>query len=65
MPVENLPSAGLKLSPTSGSADRLAKRLRELPIPVIGRIEGGALLLDLRTLDDEPAFAAQLVSMAS
>ena len=29
-------------------------------MPVIGRIRDGALLLDLRCLDDEAAFAAQL-----
>ena len=60
LPVENLPSAGLKLSPTSGSADRLAKRLRDLPIPVIGRIADGAVILDLRCLEDEAAFLSQL-----
>ncbi len=60
MPVENLPSAGLKLSPKSGSADRLAKRLRELPIPVIGRIADNAVILDLRCLEDEAAFVTQL-----
>ncbi|MBM3548137.1 MAG: L-seryl-tRNA(Sec) selenium transferase [Alphaproteobacteria bacterium] len=60
LPVENLPSAGLKLEPTGGSADRLAKRLRELPIPIIGRIADGAVILDLRCLEDEAAFVAQL-----
>ena len=60
MPVESLPSAGLELSPSSGSAERLAKRLRDLPIPVIGRIADGAVILDLRCLEDEAAFVAQL-----
>ena len=31
-----------------------------LPIPVIGRIGAGTLYFDLRTLDDEAAFVAQL-----
>ena len=31
-----------------------------LPIPVIGRISEGTLFFDLRTLDDEAAFIAQL-----
>ena len=30
------------------------------PIPVIGRISDGTLYFDLRTLDDEQAFVAQL-----
>jgi L-seryl-tRNA(Ser) seleniumtransferase len=60
LPVENLPSAGLKLAPKGGSADKLAKRLRDLPIPVIGRIADGAVILDLRCLEDEAAFLAQL-----
>ena len=60
LPVENLPSAGLRLAPVSGSADRLAKRLRDLAIPVIGRIADGAVILDLRCLEDEAAFLTQL-----
>ena len=40
--------------------DRLAAAFRGLPIPVIGRIADGTLYFDLRTLDDEAAFAAQL-----
>jgi L-seryl-tRNA(Ser) seleniumtransferase len=38
--------------------------LRELPIPVIGRIAEGALWLDLRCLEDETAFVAQLGQLA-
>ena len=41
-----------------GDESRLAFRC--LPIPVIGRISEGTLYFDLRTLDDEAAFAAQL-----
>jgi L-seryl-tRNA(Ser) seleniumtransferase len=66
MPVDRLPSHALRLTPPgakrqSGRAlDALAARLRALPVPVIGRIADGALLLDLRCLEDEAAFAAQL-----
>jgi L-seryl-tRNA(Ser) seleniumtransferase len=31
-----------------------------LPIPVVGRLEDGALRFDLRCLEDEPAFLGQL-----
>ncbi|MDX1376876.1 MAG: L-seryl-tRNA(Sec) selenium transferase [Burkholderiales bacterium] len=58
-PRQHLASAGLALRP--GSA-RLARAFRALPIPVIGRLQDGALILDLRGLeaDDEARFAAQL-----
>ena len=58
VPVETLPSAGLALKPAGGGGalDRLAVKLRGLPVPVIGRIADNALLLDLRCLDDEAAF---------
>jgi L-seryl-tRNA(Ser) seleniumtransferase len=65
LPVALLPSFAVALRPApparSGAAvEALARRLRQLPIPVIGRIEGGAVLLDLRCLEDEAAFVAQL-----
>jgi L-seryl-tRNA(Ser) seleniumtransferase len=66
LPVALLPSAGLALRPLNGSGkavDALAQRLRDLPIPVIGHIAGGALVLDLRCLEDEAGFAAQLVAL--
>lgn len=64
LPLETLPSAGLALKPAgkaSGSAvEGLAAAFRALPLPVIGRISQGALLFDLRCLEDEAAFASQL-----
>ena len=69
LPVETLPSAALALTPpTPTKSDgrwltTLAERLRALPVPVIGRIGNGMLLLDLRTLDDEAAFLDQIASM--
>jgi len=63
LPVSLLPSAGLALKPlrpAGNAADALARRLRGLPVPVIGRIEAGRVILDLRCLEHEAEFAAQL-----
>ncbi|HKN11382.1 MAG TPA: L-seryl-tRNA(Sec) selenium transferase [Pseudomonadota bacterium] len=63
LPVSLLPSAALALRPISragAAAEALAGALRRLPIPVIGRIEAGRVLLDLRCLEDEGAFLGQL-----
>jgi len=71
LPVEKLPSAGLALAPVAagrrgvGSAlDELARALRSLPLPVIGRIADDRLLLDLRCLEDAAPFVAQLPLLA-
>jgi L-seryl-tRNA(Ser) seleniumtransferase len=66
LPVSLLPSAGLALRPLSPSGkavERLAQAFRDLPIAVIGHIAGGALVLDLRCLEDEAGFAAQLTAL--
>jgi L-seryl-tRNA(Ser) seleniumtransferase len=68
LPVSLLPSAGLALKPhdAAGAAvEALARRLRALPMPVIGRIEGGRVILDLRCLEDEAGFTAQLPSFSA
>jgi L-seryl-tRNA(Ser) seleniumtransferase len=68
LPVSLLPSAALALRPKGGSGgavEALARALRKLPIPVIGRIEGGCVLLDLRCLEDEDAFLSQLRKLSA
>ncbi len=57
LPTQRIPSAGLAIRP--GDA-RLAARFRKLPIPVIGRLQDGAFILDLRCLEDEMGFLNQL-----
>ena len=54
LPIDLLPSHALRLVPngprraTGRAVEALAARLRSLPVPVVGRIANGALLLDLR-----------------
>ena len=65
LPVDALPSAGIAMTPRGKNAEALrepalATAFRALPVPVIGRIKDGAFILDLRCLDDEAEFVAQL-----
>ena len=68
LPLETVPSAGLAIRPvgSAGAGHALAKlaaALRRLPVPVIGRVEDGALVLDLRCLDDVRAFTGNLAAL--
>ncbi len=67
LPLETMESAGLAIVAARGSGgralDTLARRLRSLPTPVIGRIHDGRLLLDLRCLDDADRFISQLQAL--
>jgi L-seryl-tRNA(Ser) seleniumtransferase len=66
LPVDLLPSAALAVQPEMGkrgagrALKRLATAFRQLPQPVIGRIQNDAFSLDLRCLEDETAFVDQL-----
>ena len=58
LPVDLLPSFALSVQ--GKGLDKLAAAFRRLPIPVIGRIEDQSLILDLRCLEDETNFIANL-----
>jgi L-seryl-tRNA(Ser) seleniumtransferase len=62
LPLDTIASAGLVIRSNAGgqALERLAATLRNLARPVIGRIEDGGLILDLRCLTDEAAFLSVL-----
>ena len=69
LPLETIPSACIAIRPVASRNDRaltaLAKTFRRLPRPVIGRMEDGALLFDLRCLADEKTFVANLAEFGA
>jgi L-seryl-tRNA(Ser) seleniumtransferase len=68
LPVEVIPSMALACRPQSAKAGlalkNLAAGLRRVPVPIIGRIADNRLLLDLRCLEDETTFLAQMEHVA-
>jgi L-seryl-tRNA(Ser) seleniumtransferase len=68
VPQQTLESAGIAIRPKGakgGGRDvaRLADALRRLPVPVIGRIEDQAVVLDLRCVDDEKQLAEDIAGL--
>ncbi|MEP9352513.1 L-seryl-tRNA(Sec) selenium transferase [Xanthobacter sp. KR7-65] len=66
LPLETLAGVGLAIRARDGSGGRIARladALRRLPVPVIGRIDDQALVLDLRCLEDEAAFVASVTAL--
>jgi L-seryl-tRNA(Ser) seleniumtransferase len=69
LPVANLPSVGVRIDARVPRRDRnraiaqLQAALRRLPLPVIGRIEDGAALLDCRCVEDVASVVASLAAL--
>lgn len=65
LPLDLLPSKAILIRPMQRKGDgdwlqNTCQSLRQLPVPVIGRIKEGAVMLDLRCLEDEAGFIRQL-----
>jgi L-seryl-tRNA(Ser) seleniumtransferase len=70
LPLHQVPSAGLSIRPVQrqhqGTAvNALSARFRRLPLPIIGRIDDQALLLDLRCLEDETGFVNAIAALGT
>jgi L-seryl-tRNA(Ser) seleniumtransferase len=67
LPVETVASTGIGIRPAGSRNGRaltaLSDAFRRLPVPVIGRIEHGMLIFDLRCLTDEAALVANLAAL--
>ena len=67
LPVASIPSRAIAIRPKAGGGGalkRLAACFAGLPVPVVGRIADGALMFDLRCLEDAGAFRAQLAHLS-
>jgi L-seryl-tRNA(Ser) seleniumtransferase len=70
LPTQRIASAGLAITPivkkrgTGLGLQALAAAFRALPVPVIGRIQDGSLMLDMRCLENEAVFVTQLSHLA-
>ena len=61
LPLERLPSKAVSIKASRDETlRRITSAFRRLPQPVIGRIHDGALLFDVRTLEDKETFLNQL-----
>jgi L-seryl-tRNA(Ser) seleniumtransferase len=67
LPVDLLASCGLRVrlpgKHQGAAAGAIAAAFRALPLPVIGRVHDGDFLLDLRCLEQEDEFVAQLAQL--
>ncbi|MBT7370963.1 MAG: L-seryl-tRNA(Sec) selenium transferase, partial [Gammaproteobacteria bacterium] len=66
LPLDQLPSCAIEITPIDGSDSALRKLVsafRNLPTPMIGRMQDGRLLFDLRTVTNVDAVATQLKNL--
>ena len=64
-PERSIASAGVALSDPGRSADELARALRAHSAPVLGRVQGGRVVLDLRAVfpEEDDTIAAALAAV--
>jgi L-seryl-tRNA(Ser) seleniumtransferase len=67
LPMEKIQSAGLAIRVRGAKRggrilSLLSTAFRQLPIPVVGRIEDNALIFDLRCLENESSFIANVMA---
>lgn len=63
LPLDQLASVAIEITPLAkrdSALVALSKAFRELPIPVIGRLQDGRLLFDIRTLESSGTLIRQL-----
>ena len=63
LPLDQLASVAIEITPLAkrdSALVALSKAFRELPIPVIGRLQDGRLLFDIRTLESSDTLIRQL-----
>jgi len=53
MPEQDIASWAVAVRPENIKISRLETLLRHAPVPVVGRVEGDRLLLDMRTIADD------------
>lgn len=67
LPLDQLPSFSIQIKPVTErdtALQQLARAFRGMPVPVAGRLRDGALLFDIRTLDDCALLIDQLEHFA-
>ena len=68
LPLDQLDSFALSIESADNSDKALreiAHKFRQLPVPIIGRIAGGRLLFDLRTLELPSSFLEPITELKS
>jgi len=64
LPVELLPSSGIKICSLKNNHKKfiynLSKKFRDLPVPIIGRLNKDSLVFDFRCLENEELIIEQL-----